>query len=93
MTQPPPRPPSVRAELTAPRPASETIARWVLGAAGYASVLVTAGIVAVLLVESLAFFRDVPLTLPDYFAQLALHLRWQDFALFVIKTTFCGVIL
>ncbi|MCC6217560.1 MAG: phosphate ABC transporter permease subunit PstC [Polyangiaceae bacterium] len=48
--------------MTAPRPASEKLARWVLGAAGYASVLVTAGIVAVLLVESLAFFRDVPVS-------------------------------
>jgi len=52
---------SVRAELTAPRPISENVARFVLGAAGYASVLVTAGIVAVLLVESLAFFREVSL--------------------------------
>lgn len=61
MTKPAAPASTVRAELTAPRPISENVARLVLGAAGYASVLVTAGIVAVLLVESLAFFREVSL--------------------------------
>ena len=37
-----------------------------------------------------AFLEDVPLTLPNYLEQLNNALRWEDFALFALKTTLFG---
>jgi len=37
-----------------------------------------------------AFLQDVPLTLTDYLAQLNNALRWEDFALFALKTSLFG---
>jgi phospholipid/cholesterol/gamma-HCH transport system permease protein len=40
-----------------------------------------------------AFLQDVPLTLADYFAQLNNALRWEDFALFAIKSVLFGAVI
>ncbi len=40
-----------------------------------------------------AFLEDVPLTLPNYMEQLGNALRWEDFALFALKTTLFGVVI
>jgi phospholipid/cholesterol/gamma-HCH transport system permease protein len=40
-----------------------------------------------------AFLQDVPLTLPNYLEQLNNALRWEDFALFAVKTTLFGIII
>lgn len=40
-----------------------------------------------------AFLQDVPLRPADYFGQLATALRWQDFVLLFLKTTFFGCII
>jgi phospholipid/cholesterol/gamma-HCH transport system permease protein len=40
-----------------------------------------------------AFLQDVPLTLPVYLEQLNNALRWEDFALFAVKTTLFGVVI
>lgn len=53
---------AVRVDLSARRPRSERVASALLLATALVSVLTTAGIVTVLLTESLAFFRQVPLS-------------------------------
>jgi phospholipid/cholesterol/gamma-HCH transport system permease protein len=40
-----------------------------------------------------AFLQNVPLTLPVYLEQLNNALRWEDFALFAVKTTLFGIII
>ena len=40
-----------------------------------------------------AFIQDVPLTPADYFGQLALALRWEDFALLALKTVCFGIVI
>jgi phospholipid/cholesterol/gamma-HCH transport system permease protein len=40
-----------------------------------------------------AFLQNVPLTLPNYLEQLNNALRWEDFALFAVKTTLFGIII
>ena len=40
-----------------------------------------------------AFLQNVPLTLPVYLEQLNNALRWEDFALFALKTTLFGVVI
>jgi phospholipid/cholesterol/gamma-HCH transport system permease protein len=40
-----------------------------------------------------AFIQDVPLTPADYFKQLALALRWEDFALLALKTLSFGIVI
>jgi phospholipid/cholesterol/gamma-HCH transport system permease protein len=40
-----------------------------------------------------AFLENVPLTLPDYIEQLGNALRWEDFALFALKTTLFGIVI
>ena len=40
-----------------------------------------------------AFLQNVPLTLTDYLAQLNNALRWEDFALFALKTVLFGSII
>ena len=40
-----------------------------------------------------AFLQNVPLTLPNYIEQLGNALRWEDFALFALKTTLFGVVI
>lgn len=40
-----------------------------------------------------AFLQDVPLTLPNYLEQLNNALRWEDFALFAVKTMLFGVVI
>jgi phospholipid/cholesterol/gamma-HCH transport system permease protein len=39
-----------------------------------------------------AFLRDVPLRPAEYLGQLAANLRWQDFALLVLKTGLFGIV-
>lgn len=39
------------------------------------------------------FLQDVPLTLTSYIEQLSNALRWEDFALFALKTTLFGIII
>ncbi len=40
-----------------------------------------------------AFVQEVPLTLASYLEQLGNALRWEDFALFALKTTLFGIII
>src|SRR5580704_5979488 len=40
-----------------------------------------------------AFLQDVPLTLTDYLAQLNNSLRWEDFALFALKSVLFGAVI
>ena len=40
-----------------------------------------------------AFLEDVPLTLTDYLAQLNNALRWEDFALFALKSILFGAVI
>jgi phospholipid/cholesterol/gamma-HCH transport system permease protein len=40
-----------------------------------------------------AFVQEVPLTLGNYLEQLNNALRWEDFALFALKTTLFGIII
>jgi phospholipid/cholesterol/gamma-HCH transport system permease protein len=40
-----------------------------------------------------AFLQNVPLTWPVYLEQLNNALRWEDFALFAVKTTLFGVVI
>ncbi len=40
-----------------------------------------------------AFLQNVPLTLPNYIEQLGNALRWEDFALFALKTTLFGAVI
>lgn len=40
-----------------------------------------------------AFLEDVPLTLTDYLAQLNNSLRWEDFALFALKSILFGAVI
>jgi phospholipid/cholesterol/gamma-HCH transport system permease protein len=40
-----------------------------------------------------AFVQEVPLTFTNYLEQLASALRWEDFALFALKTTLFGIII
>ena len=47
-------------------------------------------IVAILSGYIFAFVQDVPLKPGDYFTQLAVALRWQDFALLAVKTACFG---
>ena len=39
-----------------------------------------------------AFVQDVPLTMASYFGQISRALRWEDFALFALKTASFGAI-
>jgi phospholipid/cholesterol/gamma-HCH transport system permease protein len=39
------------------------------------------------------FLENVPLTLPSYIEQLGNALRWEDFALFALKTSLFGVVI
>jgi phospholipid/cholesterol/gamma-HCH transport system permease protein len=40
-----------------------------------------------------AFLQDVPLLPGQYFSQLALALRWEDFVLLALKTSFFGAVI
>ncbi|MHB8999454.1 MAG: phosphate ABC transporter permease subunit PstC [Thermoanaerobaculia bacterium] len=60
----------LHAELESPRAFSERIVSWLLLACAIVSVFTTAGIIAVLFVETIAFFREVS------FAQFFLDTQW-----------------
>ena len=49
--------------------------------------------VAILSGYVFAFMQDVPLTFTNYLDQLNLALRWEDFALFALKTMLFGAII
>ncbi len=40
-----------------------------------------------------AFLQNVPLTFPNYIEELGNALRWEDFALFALKTTLFGAVI
>jgi phospholipid/cholesterol/gamma-HCH transport system permease protein len=50
-------------------------------------------IVALLAGYLFAFLQDVPLRPGEYFTQLAMALRWQDFALLALKTLSFGAVI